>query len=223
MSANQTTLILHRRQLQCFSGRSDLYRQSTYSYHPFLEIMITIRPAGEGKIPDIARVAASAFWNHPDVTRWYPKRERYSRCLYFGVSTCYRRAFSRSRSTLLVATKPSNANNGHTACEVIIRFTAWQRYGKSARAREWRVRTFRTRLYATFLMVQNSITIDRSMMGPIDRWKLNCRTKETDETVGDLKLEDSDDHWMLHLLAVTPESQGTGIGAQLLDWGVSRA
>ena len=125
---------------------------------------------------------------------------------------------------LLLATKPSDAStDGHNAGEIVVGLAVWQRCRKSKRAGEWKVRTLGTKMRSIYLKMLYSVTIDRSMMGLIDRWKLDRNTKETEEEVGDLKVKDSDDQWELHLLAVLPEWQGHGIGAQLLEWGLSKA
>ncbi|KIW14235.1 hypothetical protein PV08_07017 [Exophiala spinifera] len=185
--------------------------------------MIQIRPATKSEIPTISNIAATAFWNHPDVVRYYPKRGKHPQAFVHGYERVLEEHLYSSGARLLIAIHVPDGPTNENATKSIVGFAAWQRYGDSDCAEEWKKRSWSTRLFSALLTVRNFATIDRSYLGPLQRWELHRKSTETEEEIGDVQVKETEDHWCLHVLAVQPEWQHKGVGTALLDWGVKEA
>jgi predicted N-acetyltransferase YhbS len=185
--------------------------------------MLQIRPARKSEIPTVSNIASNAFWNHPDVARYYPKRVKHPEAFVHSYERMLEEHLYSAGALLLVAVQvPETTADANTA-EAIVGFAAWQRYGDTPCAEEWKKRSLGTRVFSALLTMRDIVVIDRSYLGPLQRWKLERKSPETEEDMGDGQVKETDDHWCLHVLGVHSEWQGKGVGTALLNWGVKEA
>ncbi|ETR97869.1 hypothetical protein M419DRAFT_90258 [Trichoderma reesei RUT C-30] len=176
-----------------------------------------LRNACYSELSEVAHVMARAFWDDNlfgDII--HPKRNQYPDDVDLYWLRRARVSFWDSRWRFIVAVEKDNT--GH---ERIVGIAQWARLGEDGGKREssyWYLRDLLKPFFSFAMMIHAWLWPNRAS-DPMTEDIIE-RSYPYFHTIWSDKRAES---WFLDVLAVMPESQGTGVGRKLVQWGLERA